>query len=193
MRINKDMTVDEKRQLTNEAKRQLKELKKSYPVLTDEQVKLELLKQAIADVQSVGQWKDRWIQHPMPDMSEPEKAMCWLTEDDNFDADHVVWLYNKATLHGVDSFSEKVRRRISLFERSINSSSSRGRVWNGYSAYNPAMVGKLLDIFRVVHNYVDVRKVKEKNKDKEKEPTTAAMRIGLAKVPTDYKEILYYE
>ncbi|MHB8257862.1 MAG: hypothetical protein ACYDHY_10700 [Acidiferrobacterales bacterium] len=28
---------------------------------------------------------------------------------------------------------------------------SSGRVWNGYAPYNPAMVQKLLDIFRVVH------------------------------------------
>lgn len=185
--INKDMTVDEKRILTNEYKRRMRELKGEYPELSDEQIKLELLKQAIADIQHIGQWKDRWVNHPMPDMSEPEKAMCWLTEHDQFDADHTAWLYNKATLHGVDSFFEKVRRRISLFERSINSSSSSGRVWNGYSAYNPAMVGKLLDIFRVVHNYVDNRKIKDQ------EPTTAAMRLGLAKAPTAYKDILYYE
>lgn len=65
--------------------------------------------------------------------------------------------------------------------------SNSGRSWNGYSAYNPAQVGKLLDIFRVVHNYVDTRKKKGE------EPTTAAMRLGLAKAPTDYKDILYYE
>ena len=187
VRITKELTVDEKRILTNDAKLKFNKLKADYPELTDEQVKLELLKQAIDSVRDVGQWKDRWVAHPLPDMSEPEKAMCWLTEHDKFDEDHVAWLYNKATLHGVDSFFAKVRRRISLFERSINSASSTGRVWNGYSAYNPAIVGKLLDIFRVVHKYVDTRKVKGIA------PTTAAMRFGLAKAPTDYKDILYYE
>ena len=137
-------------------------------------------------VLSIGQWKDRWVDHPLPDMSDPEKAMCWLTEHDDFDADHVAWLYNKATLHGVDSFFEKVRRRISMLERSIRSSSNDGRTWNGYAAYNPAMVGKLLDIFRVVHNYVDVRK-------KDGTSTTAAMRLGLANAPLAYKDVLYYE
>lgn len=185
--ITKELTVDDKRLLTNEAKRQFAKLKADYPDMTDEMIKLELLKRAIEGVRDVGQWKDKWVAHPLPDMSEPEKAMCWLTEHDKFDEDHVAWLYNKATLHGVDSFFEKVRRRISLFERSMRSSANAGRTWNGYSAYNPAQVGKLLDIFRVVHNYVDTRKVKGQA------PTTAAMRIGLAKVPTEYKDILYYE
>ena len=53
------------------------------------------------------------------------------------------WLYNKATLYGVD-------------------------------------------IFRVVHNYVDVRK-------KDGTSTTAAMRLGLANAPLAYKDVLYYE
>lgn len=185
--INKEMTVDDKRLLTNEARVRMRQLKRLYPELSDSEIKLELLKGAIAAVSQIGQWKDRWVKHPMPDMSEPEKAMCWLTEHDTFDEDHVAWLYNKATLHGVDNFFQKVRRRMSLFERSINSASSSGRVWNGYSAYNPAIVGKLLDIFRVVHNYVDTREKKDED------PSTAAMRIGLAQVPTKYKDILYFE
>ena len=85
-----------------------------------------------------------------------------------------------------DSFFEKVRRRISLFERAMRSSANDGRSWNGYSAYNPAMVGKLLDIFRVVHNYIDVRK-------KDGVTTTAAMRLGLAQAPLSYKDVLYFE
>lgn len=48
------------------------------------------------------------------------------------------------------------------------------------------MVGKLLDIFRVVHNYIDVRK-------KDGVTTTAAMRLGLANAPLSYKDVLYYE
>lgn len=184
--INKSMTVDQKRQHVGDAKARFRALGLQYPGMTDSEIKLELLKQSIASVRSIGQWKDRWVDHPLPDMSEPEKSMCWLTEHDDFDADHVAWLYNKATLHGVDSFFEKVRRRISLLERSIRSSANDGRTWNGYAAYNPAMVGKLLDIFRVVHNYVDVRK-------KDGTSTTAAMRLGLANAPLAYKDVLYYE
>ena len=184
--INKRMTVDEKRQITGASKALLRERKADFPNKTDNEIKLELLKEAIANISSIGKWQDRWVKHPLPDMSEPEKAMCWITEHQAFDEDHVAWLYNKATLHGVDSFFEKVRRRISLFERAVRSSANDGRTWNGYSAYNPAMVGKLLDIFRVVHNYIDVRK-------KDGITTTAAMRLGLANAPLSYKDVLYYE
>jgi transposase-like protein len=184
--INKRMTVDEKRNITGASKALLRERKTDFPNKTDNEIKLELLKEAIANISSIGKWQDRWVKHPLPDMSEPEKAMCWITEHEAFDEDHVAWLYNKATLHGVDSFFEKVRRRISLFERTMRSSANDGRTWNGYSAYNPAMVGKLLDIFRVVHNYIDVRK-------KDGITTTAAMRLGLANAPLSYKDVLYYE
>ena len=184
--INKEMTVDAKRHLTNDARARFKEIKVDYPNMTDAQIKLELLKQAIANVSQIGQWKDRWVKHPLPDMSEPEKAMCWLTEHDTFDADHVAWLYNKATIHGVDSFFEKIRRRVQMFERAIRSSGNDGRAWYGYAAYNPSIVGKLLDIFRVVHNYIDVRK-------EDGVKSTPATRIGLAKAPVTYKDVLYYE
>lgn len=184
--INKRMTIDEKRQATGAAKALLKERKADFPGKTDAEIKLELLKEAIANVSHIGKWQDKWVKHPLPDMSEPEKAMCWITEHNTFDEDHVAWLHNKATLHGVDSFFEKVRRRISLFERAMRSSANDGRSWNGYSAYNPAMVGKLLDIFRVVHNYIDVRK-------KDGVTTTAAMRLGLAQAPLSYKDVLYFE
>lgn len=48
------------------------------------------------------------------------------------------------------------------------------------------MAGKLLDIFRVVHNYIDVRK-------RDGVSTTAAMRLGLAQAPLSYKDVLYFE
>lgn len=58
-----------------------------------------------------------------------------------------------------------------MLERPIYSASNAGRTWNGYGAYNPAMVVKMLEIFRVVHNFIDVRK---------EDKTTPAMRLGLA-------------
>jgi hypothetical protein len=70
-----------------------------------------------------------------------------------------------------------------MLERPIHSASSAGRVWNGYGAYNPAMVIKMLEIFRVVHNYIDIRKEDKK---------TPAMRLGLAKAPLSYKNVLYF-
>ena len=76
----------------------------------------------------------------------------------------------------------QARRRLSLLERPISTSSSVGRRWHGYSPYNPAVITKMLDIFRVFYNYVEVGKDKE----------TPAMRLGLAKSIVDMEDIIYY-
>lgn len=181
--IEKELTVDDKRQFKAQAKRRFAEISVNRPDLSEVEIKLEMLKEEIKRVSELGKFKDRWVQHPLPSMSEANKAMCWLTEHDDYDLTHQAWLYNKASLHSVDSFFEKVRRRVAMLERPIHSASSAGRTWNGYGAYNPAMVIKMLEIFRVVHNYIDVRKEDKK---------TPAMRLGLAKAPLTYKNVLYF-
>jgi transposase-like protein len=184
VRIEKNLTVDEKRRFKAQAKKKFEEIKKLNPNLSDNDIKIELLKREIASVKEIGSYKDKWINHPLPSMAEANKAMCWLTKHDTFDETHIAWLYNKASLHGIDSFFEKCRRRVAMLERPIHSASNIGRTWNGYGAYNPTMVVKMLEIFRVVHNYIDVSKV-----DKE----TPAMRLGLAQAPLSYKTVLYNE
>lgn len=96
---------------------------------------------------------------------------------------------NTKTSHDgmLHTYFEKIRRRMAMFERPLHSAGNAGRTWNGYGAYNPAMVGKMLDIFRVVHNYIDTRKEEDGTK------TTPAMRLGLAQAPLGYKTVLYYE
>ena len=76
-----------------------------------------------------------------------------------------------------------IRRRQSLLERSISSQSNTGRVWSGYAPYSPNQVQKLLDILRVVQNYV-LKGTKDKK--------TPVMRLGLAKGPVKYEDILYF-
>ncbi|MCK4623184.1 MAG: hypothetical protein KAT62_13325 [Desulfuromonadales bacterium] len=130
----------------------------------------------------IGPWHDRWLIYPFPDMSEPEKAICWLTDlkDHIYGEEQLARLYARATLHGIDRFFMQVRRRLSLLERPISSAGSEGRKWHGYSAYNPAMVGKLLGIFRVFYNYVAIGEDKK----------TPAMRIQIAKTPIPINEII---
>lgn len=185
VRIEKNLMVWEKRKLKLAAKKVFDAIKADHPGLSDAQVKIEMLKQEIQTVTQIGNWKDQWVHHPLPDMSESNKAMCWLTEHNDFDLDHKANLYNKASLHGIDTFFEKIRRRMAMFERPIHSAANKGRTWNGYAAYNPAMVSKMLDIFRVTHNYIDVRK-------EDGVKSTPATRLGLAKTPLDYKDVLYF-
>lgn len=194
--IEKELTVDEKREFKAKAKKKFDEMRAKNPQLSENEVKIEMLKNEIQSVLHLGDFKDSWVKHPFPNMAEANKAMCWLTEhnDGDMDLTHKAWLYNKASLHGVDVFFQKVRRRMSMFERPIHSSSSAGRTWNGYGCYNPTHMVKMLEIFRVVHNYIDTKKEKVEVDGVEKTVvTTPAMRLGLADAPIDYKTILYYE
>lgn len=176
VKVNKNLTINQKRRLKAQSDRDLEELRESdpaYTLLSDFDLRLLAIQQRMKELVDIGPWHDRWLLYPFPDMSEPEKAICWLTDlqDNGYGDEQLARLYAKATLHGIDRFFMQVRRRISLLERPISSASSEGRKWHGYSAYNPAMVGKLLDIFRVFYNYVAVGKDKK----------TPAERIGLTK------------
>jgi hypothetical protein len=81
------------------------------------------------------------------------------------------------------TFFNRVRRRVSLLERSVGSHANAGKQWDGYAPYSPQQVQKLITIMKTVHNYVLV----SKNDGK-----TPAMRLGLAKSPNSYEDILYF-
>ena len=154
----------------------------AHPNMKIQELKLMLIKERLACMTSHGKWQDQWFDYPFPTMSEPEKAVAYLTDLGDYDEDHKAWLYNKASLHGVDSFFNQVRRRLSLLERPIHSKSNKGRIWNGYSPYDPGNVTKVLDIMRTVHNYILTGK----------DGKTPAERLGLAKAPLDYEDIIYF-
>ncbi len=183
VRINSEATIDQKRQILANNHHRMEVMKRSHPNLKGGELKLLMLKEKMAQVVSIGRWQDRWVEHPFPNMGEPEKAMCYLTDIQNYDEDHLAWLYNKASLHAIDRFFMQVRRRVSLLERPISSSASPGRRWFGYGPYKPVMVGKLLDIFRVFYNFVEVGKNKQ----------TPAMWLGLAKGRVSVDDIVYYQ
>jgi transposase-like protein len=194
IRIEKEMVQEEKRKRMADAKKLFDQTRQANPGLTDNEVRLAMIKAEIANNRAMGQFGDRWVALPLPSMSEPSKAVCWLTEHADFrkpdgtpDDDHVAWLYNKASLHAVDTYFMKTRRSMMMCERPITSSSNVGRIWSAYQSYNPAVLKKLLEIFRVHHNYTDLPmqgKIAEKK--------TPAMRLGLADAPLDLNDILYY-
>jgi transposase-like protein len=185
VKVNKDLTINQKRRLKAQSLRDLADFRATsaaYEPLRDYQLRHIVMRQRIRDLVDIGKWHDRWLFYPFPDMSEPEKAVCWLTNlyDRAYDDDHLASLYMKATLHGIDRFFMQVRRRISLLERPIATASNEGRKWYGYSPYNPAIVGKMLDIFRVFYNYVEVGEDKK----------TPAMRLGLSEGCVKLSEVL---
>lgn len=182
VRIAKELTVTEKRKAIAASRAIFEAACQANPKLSESEVETLLIKARITQMVPHGKWHDRWLIHPFPSMSEPEKAVCYLTDYSDYDPDHLARLYSKASLHGIDHFFMQVRRRLSILERPIATSSANYRTWYGYSAYNPATIVKLLGIFRVFYNYCVVGKDKK----------TPAMRLGLAKGKVSLEDIIYF-
>lgn len=196
VRLAKEMTVDEKRKIVAASRVAFDEALAANKGATRAEVEVLMMKAEIERAAAIGKWSDRWATHPFPNSSEPDKAMCWLTNrlwDEKDEAadnektqaefdDHMARLHLKASLHAIDRFFMQIRRRLSLLERPIGTSSKAGRTWYGYSAYKPENIVKLLDIFRVFYNYCLPDKKGE----------TPAMRIGLADRPMEPQDILQF-
>ena len=67
------------------------------------------------------------------------------------------------------------------FERPVGTSSSQNTVRHGYQPYNPAVIGKYFTVFRTVANFISVGL----------DGKTPAMRLGLAKQPLTYEDVLW--
>ncbi|MCM0082214.1 hypothetical protein L4X63_11495 [Geomonas sp. Red32] len=186
--ISKGVTKDRALALVAESQRKLNKYveKFGYECLHLQEQRRQYLKDHMHTLWSQkGKWRDRWLEYPFPNMAEPEKRVCYLTslKADWFDYDdeHLANLLLKATLHPIDRFFMQTRRKTSMLERP-NTSSSVGRRWYGYSAYDPAMAAKMLEIYRVYYNFVKIGD----------DCKTPAMRLGLAKGPCTVEDIIYY-
>lgn len=147
-------------------------------------LKLELIKEKMREMVPIGKWNDRWLIHPIANMSEPEKAVCHLTNSGQYEENRMAKIYSHASLHGIDRFFMQVRRRVRLLERPLASHGNSKQKWFLYSAYNPERMVKLLDIYRVYYNYCEASELDGK---------TPAMRLGLANGEIDMETILYYK
>ena len=183
VRILKEATIHQKEHAVREAKTRLADAKLKFPGLSQANLLLELMKEEMGRVRAVGPFNDLWLTHPLPNMSEPAKEVCWLTDMGDYEQEHAARLYLKASLHAVDRFFMQTRRLLSLAERSIVTASADRRTWYGYSAYRPENLARVLEIFRVYYNYCKVGKDKK----------TPAMRLGLARAPIALEDVLYYE
>lgn len=191
VKVLKEFTVDQKKGIVGAAKRRLRKVMKDSGVDEDE----ASLRLALAELESptlIGKWGDRWFRHPVADMREPQKMVSWLTDIDPPEPDpdkradqlrHYARLHLKASLTGVDRFFMQVRRALTLAERGVISASADRRLWYGKNAYNPAVLVKLVEIFRTYFNYCEVGE----------DGKTPAMRLGLAKGPVSAEDIIYYE
>ena len=185
VRHEKFKTIDERRRMLEESRRARRAFARSLPedVRKDrDEVARRMMRASIEAAQSRGKWRDQWADHPLPTMNEPRKAVCWLTARAGVGEDRKADMHLRAGLARVDNVFQMTRRLFNAFERPVGTSSGHNAVWHGYAPYNPAMVQKYLTIFRAVNNWVHVS---------EKDGKTPAMRLGLAKKPLAYADILW--
>jgi transposase-like protein len=191
VKVLKDATVDVKRSLVRKARQHFAQAQIANAGLSANKVELLLVQREMARMTSIGKWQDRWLVHPLPDMREPEKQVCWLTDIDGTASDpkqreeqldHAARLYRKAALHPVDRFFMQIRRGVTMAERGVVSASSDSRRWFGKNAYDPGNLARMVEIYRVYFNYCEAGL----------DGKTPAMRLGLAKGPVASEDILYF-
>ena len=181
VRYDKNLTIDERRRVVANSRRGRARARRALPEDQRDDIDLILMKSNLQEALPYGKWDDLWVEHPNPMMNEPHKAMCWLTPDDSLDEDTVAGMHLMARLARVDNVFALTRRLFQALERPLGTRSAEHAVWSGYQPYNPAMIQKYLTIFRTVNNFIQVG-VDDK---------TPAMRLGLAKRPLTYRNILW--
>jgi len=187
VRVNKDLTIHQKRRLVNMHNHAMEGQRALYPYLNDKSIRLLWIAEEMKRLKYIGKWQDRWLEYPFPDMSEPEKFVCYLTDRNDMNEMQLARLYHMASLHKIDSFFNQVRSRLNPLDRPSKSKSNQGRSFLKYQVYKPSLIQKLLDIFRVYHNFH--LKSRLKNEDEKKTP---AMRLGLAKAPIPIDDIVNF-
>ena len=181
VKYSKHFTVDQRRRIVSESRSRRAAERAALPPEERDDVDLIVMKRLLGTGSRHGKWNDLWFEHPNPTMNEPHKAMCWLTPDDSMDPDTKARMFLAAGLARVDNVFQMTRRLINAFERPLGTSSSQNTVWHGYQPYNPAMIGKCLTVFRTVANFISVGT----------DGKTPAMRLGFAKQPLTYEDILW--
>ena len=184
VRYTKFQTVDELERILKQAKMAREVFRRTLPDYVRnnrKEVARRMMKARIAVKQPIGKWQDEWIEHPLPTMNEPHKAMAWLTAREDIEENRMVDMYLKAGLARVYNLFMMSRRLFNSLERPIGTSSGQNTVWHGYAPYNPRMLEMCLTIFRSVNNFLFVGD----------DGKTPAMCLCLANYPLYYEDILW--
>lgn len=118
VRVNKDLKRHQKEQLVAGLHRDLDEMRAKYPYMTDTDIRLKMITAKMKRLSPIGKWKDRWLEYPFPDMNEPEKGVCYLTDRNDLQKGKLARLYHMASLQAVDSYFNRIRSRVSPLDRS---------------------------------------------------------------------------
>lgn len=154
VRIDKGLSVPRRRLLIAGLETLLAEHRAREPDRSEREVLRQLLTERYrAAIASQTDPKKRWVAHPYASMQEPNREVLCVTALPNRTEARVVSGLSRATLRAVDRYFMQVRRKISVLERPIRTSSTAWRAWQGYTAYSPRVVMQVLEIFRVVYNF----------------------------------------
>ena len=184
VRFTKFLTVDERRQIKIESRKQRDAFRRTLPeeLCGDTQaVSRGMMQAQFAQGTEYGKWRDLWYTHPLPTMNEPNKAVCALTPLEGVPDEHKADLFLRAGLGRIDNVFQITRRFFNAFERPIGPTSGFKAMWHGYAPYNPSMVQTYLTICRTVNNFLLVGE----------DGKTPAMRLGITKKPLDYEDVLW--
>ena len=176
-----DVSIHERKKINQRSAELIKETMTQNGFDYENQARRFLLAEAIENSTPIGKWQDRWVKFPYSHAGELNKMACHLTSCNDYDIDHLVNLFLKASIHATDSFFQLTRRRLRLVERPLKTSGGTNQ-WNGYSAYNPQKTQQLLNIFRAYYNFCMVGQ----------DGKTPAMRIGMSKSKVNVEDILYF-
>lgn len=130
----------------------------------------DLVDQAVA-AQLAGLDLRQGFRYPFPRKSEPNRRIWLLTDRPDLDDSQRARLMRLATLRSVDAYFHKLRSNVRFAARPAISSGSVKQTWDRQHLYKPAMMAKLVEIYRFHHNWC------EPGADKQ----TPAMRLGLAR------------
>ncbi len=181
VRYAKDCLIEERNRIYRETERQMRAFARARSLegMTEEELGFEMIRTAL---RAGGLPESGWLRHPVPTSREPGKEVRWITENPDMELDDKMRLYLAASVAQVDNVFQLTRRFLSALERPIDTASGRWQqVWYGYAPYNPDMVRKYLDVFRVMNNFVHTGV----------DGATPAMRLGFADRPLDYAGILW--
>ncbi|MCY4430294.1 MAG: hypothetical protein OXC11_07875 [Rhodospirillales bacterium] len=184
VRYTKFQPVDERKRILREANLVRARYRATLPedVRRDrKEVARRMMKDRIRAGQSYGKWNGEWIVHPVPTMSEPNKAVSWLTARDSVDEDRKADMFLNAGIARIDNVFMTTRHLFSALERPIGTSSSHNTVWHGYAPYNPQMLGKYLTIYRAVSNFILTGD----------DGRTPAMRLGFERKTLTFEDLLW--
>lgn len=97
VRINKDLNLHQKQRLVRKVKRDMLETAARFPFdRSKTSLRLLVILEEMERLQTIGRWNDFWLKYPFPDMSESEKAVCYLTDRGDYETSHLARLYLRA-------------------------------------------------------------------------------------------------